>query len=151
MQYWNSLSETDWYITAGTGAVTPASKKEDSHSDLNSGEVRTAWNQEYIIVPRVSNSNNTHRGHSRESNVTSMRWNWRNMTLIWPFCVRSLHHHDHEPKRTAAAASDSASPQAKRPAALSPDSFLFALSSAGEKEYSEWLNFWVGHTVTKGS
>ena len=71
------------------------------------------------------------------------------MTLIWPCNFACVACTVIAPptimKRTAAAAaSDSASPQAKQAAALSPDSFLSALSSAGEKEYSEWLNFWVG-------
>ena len=52
-----------------------------------------------------------------------------------------------------AAASDRefhGTPQAKRPASLPVDSFINALSTAGDKEYGDWLNFRVGYTVTKG-
>ena len=52
-----------------------------------------------------------------------------------------------------AAASDHefhGTPQAKRPASLPVDSFINALSIAGDKEYGDWLNFRVGYTVTKG-
>ena len=52
-----------------------------------------------------------------------------------------------------AAASDHefhGTPQAKRPASLPVDSFNNALSTAGGKEYGDWLNFRVGYTVTKG-
>ena len=52
-----------------------------------------------------------------------------------------------------AAASDHefhGTPQAKRPASLPVDSFINALSTAGDKEYGDWLNFRVGYTVTKG-
>ena len=52
-----------------------------------------------------------------------------------------------------AAASDHefhGTPQAKRPACLPVDSFINALSTAGDKEYGDWLNFRVGYTVTKG-
>ena len=33
---------------------------------------------------------------------------------------------------------------------LHVDSFINALSTAGDKEYGDWLNFRVGYTVTKG-
>ena len=38
--------------------------------------------------------------------------------------------------------------QAKRATTLSPDSFISALNTVGEKEYSGWRDFRVGGTVT---
>ena len=96
--------------------------------------------------------------------MTSTRALLRVLTLFntYRFCLRNacrlgtpsdLHVQALATTMKRAAASDHefhGTPQAKRPASLPVDSFINALSTAGDKEYGDWLNFRVGYTVTKG-